>query len=168
VKHQARLAAAFALALTGCDQGAPTARKADVAAAAGGEANAVRSAEAAQLEAYRSRNLAGIVGGYAAGATVMIGGQAPLSGLEAIRASLSRMIADPAFSIALDNQKTDVASGGDLAYTRGTYRVTYTDPGTKQPVTESGSYVTILRKQGDGAWKVIEDIASPGAPPAAG
>jgi len=36
-----------------------------------------------------------------------------------------------------------------------------TDPATRKPVTSSGYYVTVYKKDG-GAWRAISDIASPG------
>ena len=40
--------------------------------------------------------------------------------------------------------------------------VTYTDPATKKPKTENGSYLTVYKKQPDGSWKAIEDFVTPG------
>jgi uncharacterized protein (TIGR02246 family) len=159
-------ALAIALSLGGC--GKQEGGSATVEAAAGEDAAAaVRAAEQAQLQAYRDRNVDEVVAGYAPDATLMMGGQAPLTGTEAIRASLARTVGDPAFLIRLDNKRTEVGAAGDLAYTSGAYHVTYTDPGSKTPVSEDGHYVTVFRKQPDGGWKAVQDIASPGPRPAA-
>jgi uncharacterized protein (TIGR02246 family) len=155
------LALTVALALCGCDGRGGSA---EVRAPANGSdaAEAVRAAEQAQLQAFRDRDVDKILAGYAPDAILATGGQAPLSGTEAIRASLTRTVGDPAFVIRLDTKRVEVGAGGDLAYTSGAYHVTYTDPGTKSPVSEDGRYVTIFRKQPGGDWKAIEDIASPG------
>ena len=42
--------------------------------------------------------------------------------------------------------------------------MTYTDPASKQPKTESGTYFTVYRKQADGGWKAVEDVTVPGPP----
>jgi hypothetical protein len=42
-----------------------------------------------------------------------------------------------------------------------------TDPQTKQIVNDHGSYVTTYRKQPDGTWKAIADIATSEVPPPA-
>jgi ketosteroid isomerase-like protein len=42
-----------------------------------------------------------------------------------------------------------------------------TDPATKQAKSESGTYVTVYRKQADDSWKAVEDAVIPGAPAAA-
>jgi ketosteroid isomerase-like protein len=57
-----------------------------------------------------------------------------------------------------------VAGSGDLAYSRGTYTMTMTDPKTKKPVTDHGSYVTDYRKQPDGSWKAVADIVTSEVP----
>jgi ketosteroid isomerase-like protein len=54
-----------------------------------------------------------------------------------------------------------------MAATRGSYTMTTTGPATKKPVTDSGSYVTVFRKQKDGAWKAVLDINTSEAPPVA-
>ena len=41
-------------------------------------------------------------------------------------------------------------------------QVNYTDPTTKQPKTENGSYLTVYRKAADGSWKAAEDFTTPG------
>jgi len=53
-------------------------------------------------------------------------------------------------------------SAGDLGYLRGT--VVLSRPGTPEPATIR--YVTLWKRQADGAWRIIEDISSaaPSAP----
>ncbi len=75
------------------------------------------------------------------------------------------MTADPAMSLKFQATKTDVAKSGDLAYTQGTYTLTLTDPKTKKIITDHGSYVTTYRKQADGTWKAVADIATSEVPP---
>ena len=52
-----------------------------------------------------------------------------------------------------------------LAYVRGAYIITRTDRKTRGPVSDQGKYMTVYRKEPDGAWKVIEDMASSDMPP---
>jgi ketosteroid isomerase-like protein len=58
----------------------------------------------------------------------------------------------------------EVAKGGDIAYSQGTYVITMPDPKTKKETVEHGTYVTVYKKQADGTWKAVEDINTPGAP----
>ena len=48
-------------------------------------------------------------------------------------------IADPNFTMSLSNEKTEVAGSGDLAYRRGTFKITYTNPQTKQAENGAGT-----------------------------
>jgi len=145
-------------ALAACSSGAGGPGRSDL--------DSVRAAERAQLAAYKARDADAVVSGYAADAAVIVAGQAPATGRDAIRAGVARMVADPAFSIALDNRRTEAS--GDIAFTSGTYRVTYTQPGSGQPAREEGQYLTVFRRQSDGSWKAIQDIAARAGPPPSG
>jgi ketosteroid isomerase-like protein len=59
----------------------------------------------------------------------------------------------------------EVAAAGDLGYTTGPYELRSTDP-AKRAETEHGYYVTVWRKQADGAWKVAADLGVDTPPPA--
>ena len=52
-----------------------------------------------------------------------------------------------------------------MATTRGSYTLTVTNPKTKKTVDEHGDYITVYKKQADGNWKVIEDMAAAEAAP---
>ena len=65
---------------------------------------------------------------------------------------------DPNFKMSLSNEKTEVAGSRDLAYRRGTFTITFTNPQTKQAENAEGTYLTVFRKQADGSWKVVEDF----------
>ena len=82
-----------------------------------------------------------------------------------MRAGLKDMLADPAVSLTFQSATVDVAKSGDLAYTQGSYQLTVTDPATHKPINDFGNYVTTFRKQADGSWKAVADIASSAVPP---
>jgi ketosteroid isomerase-like protein len=42
-----------------------------------------------------------------------------------------------------------------------------TDKATNKPVTSSGTYLTVYKKQADGGFKAVEDAIIPGPAPAA-
>jgi ketosteroid isomerase-like protein len=88
-------------------------------------------------------------------------------GREAIRKTLTEMVADPALSLKFQPSLVEVAKSGDFAYTQGTYTMTITDPSSKKIITDHGSYVTTYRKQPDGSWKAVADISTSEVPPAA-
>jgi len=41
---------------------------------------------------------------------------------------------------------------GDLAYDRGSYSFTMSMEGMPEPMTDTGKYIVLLRKQADGSW----------------
>jgi uncharacterized protein (TIGR02246 family) len=65
-----------------------------------------------------------------------------------------------AFPKITDVALTPIETNGrdGLAYSRGTYSITIMAEGMPEPVTDSGSYVQILRKQPDGSWRVAIGI----------
>ena len=80
-------------------------------------------------------------------------------------APLKQMLADPVLTLKFEASRVEVASSGDMAYTQGSYTMTMTDPSTKKPINDKGSYVTVYKKQADGSWKAVSDIASSATPP---
>lgn len=157
------------LALGACDGAGGGGKEAqgNTAAAAGAEdagnsKAAIEQVEEAVLEGFKAKDVNRVAPHYAEDATVMMAGHQPANGGQSIRKVLSGFMGDPNFSLEFDNQTAQVAASGDLAYTRGTYNVSYTNPETKQKQTERGSYVSVFRKGADGAWKVVEDITTPG------
>jgi uncharacterized protein (TIGR02246 family) len=150
--------AAIALMATSCNQPADT-RDADM--------QAVKDNEAQWNQDWASKDLDKIAVHYADDAVVMAPGSPATTGKDAIRGELKQMVSDPALSLKFQASKVEVAKSGDLAYTQGSYTLTLTDPQTKQIVNDHGSYVTTYRKQADGTWKAVLDIASSEVPPPA-
>lgn len=75
-----------------------------------------------------------------------------ITGGEAIRKTFAEMSKTPGFALSWTATKADVGTSGDVGYTAGTYQMTMAG------VTEKGKYITVWKKQADGAWKVAEDI----------
>jgi uncharacterized protein (TIGR02246 family) len=147
--------------LAACTQSpAPVAdtREADV--------KAIQAVEQAGQKAWTAKDLDGILAQYASDATLIVPGAPVMQGTEALRGALTGMLADPALSMQIASAVTEVSKGGDLGYQRGSYKVTMSDAKTKKPVTESGSNVSVFKKQADGTWKIVEDInvAGPAQP----
>jgi uncharacterized protein (TIGR02246 family) len=90
-----------------------------------------------------------------------------VKGRAAIRAWLEKF--PPITEFKLNNEK--VEGREDLAYVLGTYTMTITPPGGPGPVKDSGKFVTVVRKQGDGRWLCAVDMFSsdlPQSPPTSG
>ena len=152
---------ALALLLGGCEQPGP-APEAGSAADTGAATEAVNKTEQEMLAAFQAKDSAKLASYYAPDAVLATPGRAAAKGSEAVAKALGDDFADPNFKLGFTNEKTAVAGSGDLAYTYGSFNITYTNPQTKQPETASGSYVTVFKKQDDGSWKVAADVATPG------
>ena len=57
-------------------------------------------------------------------------------------------------------------ASGDLAYESGSFSQDVTPP-DKKTMKVSGHYVVVLKRQADGAWKLVQHINTPEAPPPA-
>ena len=70
-------------------------------------------------------------------------------------------------SLSWEPSRVEMAASGDLGYTYGRYESRGKNP-EGPAVTHKGCYVTIWRKEKDGAWRVVLDIGSADPPPAEG
>ena len=153
---------AAALLLAGCNEAAAPAAV-DTAAAA----QTLKDNEAQWNQDFASKDAGKMAAHYADDAVLMSPGMPPSSGKDAIRKTLDEMVKDPALSLKFQASHVEVAKGGDIGFTQGSYTMTMTDPGSKQVIHDHGSYVTTYRKQADGTWKAVSDIASSESPMAA-
>jgi uncharacterized protein (TIGR02246 family) len=129
----------------------------------GGSADSVKEAikadEKKWNDEFKSKDLEALIGHYADDAYFVAPGVKPASGSTEIRKAYAGATSDPAFTISFASDRIDVASSGDLAYARGHFTEKYTDPKSQKVMTDSGSYITVYKKQADGGWKAIEDFA---------
>jgi len=56
--------------------------------------------------------------------------------------------------------KVDVAESGDIGYTAGNWQIPVLDKRTNTRVLITGKYLTVWRKQKDGAWKAVADLGN--------
>lgn len=147
--------AALALALGGCDK---------AGAGKGADADSVKQAiqadEAKWNQQFKSKDTEGLVSHYSDDAFFAAPGVAGAQGSTSIRQVYANASTDPAFVIHFKSDKIDVARSGDMAYARGKFDEQYTDPKTGKVMSDSGSYITVYRKQDDGSWKAVEDFAA--------
>jgi ketosteroid isomerase-like protein len=153
-------AAALALTAGGCKYeqgGGDQHARADVAAIA----DAIKADEKAWSDQFqdKSRTVDTLTSHYASDAFFLAPGVGPTTGIAAIRKAYEEGLKDPNFNISFAADKVDVADSGDLATSRGRFTETYTDPATKQVKSDSGTFLTVYRKQSDGSWKAVEDWA---------
>jgi ketosteroid isomerase-like protein len=130
---------------------------------------AVRKADAVWAATASTANIDAWMAFYAPDAIGLLPDDQLTSGKELLRHAVSRLLAQPHFSVAWHPLKVAVAQSGDLAFFIGAYELRFSDP-RGAPVSEQGQRVEIWRKQADGAWKCIVDTwnldESIAAPPA--
>ena len=155
--------AALSLSMAACERAATPAKEngATVTEASAADAEAVKQAFAAFNAAIAARDLPAIRAHYASDAVMIIPNEPPFRGVDAIMADYEAFARDPAGKYAPGAETTYVSSGGDLAYGQVNYESTFTNPETKAVETASRYNLTVYKKQGDGSWKVIQDVNAP-------
>jgi uncharacterized protein (TIGR02246 family) len=155
--------ATIAFTMTACNQAPPA--PAVVPDTRDADVKAIGDLETQWNQDYAAKDLDKIAAHYTDDAILMTPFAEAVNGKDAIRGVLKKMISDPALALTFKASKIDVAKSGDLGYTQGSYTLKVTDPATHKPVTDHGSYVTTYRKQADGSWKAVGDIASTAVSP---
>ena len=89
----------------------------------------------------------------------------PRIGREAIYPAVSGFLSKFDYTDFVINNE-DVEVNGDLAFARGTYAASFVAKSGGDPVKIEGKYMTILRQQEDGSWKIYRDIFNSNVPPA--
>ena len=145
-------AAASALLVGACNQ---SGGKSDPAAAE----KAIKADQVKWNDDFKAKNLEALLSHYADDAFFVAPG-VQAEGSTAIRKLYAGALADNYFSVELASDKVDVASSGDLAYSRGHFSEKGQDPKTKKIVSDSGWFLTVYKKQADGSWKAVEDFAA--------
>jgi ketosteroid isomerase-like protein len=158
MRTEASLLLALALGLAACKPAADKAAKVDVAA----EEQAIRAKETAWMDSYNKHDAKGLASQYEDDAALAASGMKLMTDSVGRSLFLDDFAKDPALKVDFASDRIIVAASGELASSRGHYTMTYTDPATKQPKTETGSYLTVYRKAGDGSWKAVEDFTTPG------
>ena len=146
--------------LTACTQ-APPPPPPDTRAA---DEKAIRDQETAAGQAWTAKDPDKILALYADDATLMLPNTPAMSGKAAMAPAIKGALADPNFSLTIQNTSVEASKSGDLGYVRGSYVVHQSDPKTKKAMMEKGNYVIVYKKQADGSWKIAADTAIPEAP----
>jgi len=120
--------------------------------------DAVDRVAQAILDALEAKDPAKYNSYYAPDAVIATAGRPAAKDERAVSKAIRDDVLDPNFKLSLSNEKTEVAGSGDLAYRRGTFTITFTNPQTKQAENGAGTYLTVFRKQADGSWKAVEDF----------
>ena len=110
------------------------------------------------LAAFEAKDSAKVNSYYAPGAVIATPGRPAAKDGRAVTKAIKDDIADPNLKITVSNEKTEVSGSGDMAYRRGSFKITTTNPQTKQAEQSEGTYLAVFRKQADGSWKIVEDF----------
>jgi len=145
--------AAFALTLGGCQEGASAGDATIVT-------TALKADEKKWNDQFKSKDLEGLIGHYADDAFFVAPGVPGANGSTDIRKAYADALADNYFTLSFASDRIDAAGSGDMAYARGHFSEKYQDPKSKQIVSQGGSYLTVYKKQADGSWKAVEDLAA--------
>lgn len=84
-------------------------------------------------------------------------------GKEQIRAKYESIFPQFISKMAITSKETTVA--GDWAYARGTYTLSNTPKAGGETIYIDGKYLTILKRQVDGSWKISRDCFNSNVPP---
>lgn len=128
------------------------------------DTQAVKDVEAAWAKDAALKDPAKFAGYYSADASLLIPNSPIVTGRDSIQGAVAGMMADPNFALSFQGTQAVASQGGDMVYTVGTYSLTVSDPKDKKPVTDKGKYMTIYKKQADGAWKAVADMLNSDLP----
>lgn len=150
------LAGATSLSISGCSK--PSAEVAP------NEVDVVRAADAELQKAVAAKDLNAIVSFYADDAVLMPAAEPLISGKGAIADEWEHILAIPRLQNASKLIRVEASSSNDFAYTMGTYQSRMMGEEGKM-VTEPGKWLSVWKKQPDGAWRVVVDTYNTDIPP---
>jgi ketosteroid isomerase-like protein len=120
---------------------------------------ALRKLDDEWSKAAGAKDIEKTVSFYSADAIVLVPNSPLLKTKEQIRTLWTGMFSIPGFSGGWKPEKIEIARSGDLAYISGRYEINEVDP-SGRPLTDTGNYLEIWRKQSDGNWKCVVDTFS--------
>jgi uncharacterized protein (TIGR02246 family) len=120
----------------------------------------IKDTEAAWSKAAAAKDADKFASFYTDDASLLPADMPAVNGKDAIATTFKAMMGDPNFSLSFAGTRWDVAKSGEMGFSQGTYTLTITNPKSKRAVHDKGKYLTVFKKQPDGAWKAVEDMIS--------
>ncbi len=111
--------------------------------------------------AEEGKDVEAIVNVWSEDVRVVLPGEQVIVGRAAAKEMVKGSLAIPGFKITWTPDSAVVSSSGDLGYTWGANHLTAPDS-AGHLVTTDGRYVTIWRKDADGAWRCVWDTFNSG------
>jgi len=136
----------FAMVLVACQPAGP-------AALSEADLKAIEEISTTFQEGMNANDWAAVAATYTMDAVLLPPNAPAVSGRENIQAFFSKF--PPISDAELSN--VEVKGQGDWAWVRGTYSMTISPP-EMEPITDTGKYVEIRKKQSDGSWLIYCDI----------
>ncbi len=87
----------------------------------------------------------------------------PLAGKQALTDHYKQVFADPDLKLSWVPSKGEVFPGGKMGYTVGKYTARFKEKDGKA-MEQTGTYITVWKKQEDGSWKIVADTGSDDGP----
>lgn len=126
---------------------------------------AIRAADIAMSDATVARSVQGFLSHLSEDVSFLPENAPTATGKAAVRELWADLFGPSGPTLSWSPAKVEVSASGELGFSTGTYEVKARD-GEGRPVTRTGRYFTVWRKQKDGSWKVVFDSGC-SSPPAA-
>ena len=121
------------------------------------ETSTLRALQSQWYQDFAARDVARLTA-YHASDGVVADPHGLVTGTSAIQAMWQAAAADRSTTMRGDILRVEISESRDLAYILGRYITTEVDSGTQRLKSDTGTYVSIYRKQRDGSWKIAVDI----------
>jgi len=118
---------------------------------------AIRAADAGWLKAFSERDLEKSVAYCDKRASMLVPNAPKATGTQAIRKLIAAGFALQNYKLEWHPDNAGVARSGELGYTSGKYKVSFTNASGKN-IFDKGKYLLVWKKQPNGAWKVLFDM----------
>ena len=114
---------------------------------------AIEATSKAFVEGVNAKDWAAVAATYTEDGVIMPPNGPAVAGRANVQAFLETFPPISAFNLV----NAEVEGLGDMAYVRGAYTMTITPEGA-DPVTDTGKFIEIRKKQADGSWLLYLDI----------
>ena len=120
---------------------------------------AIEATTKAFVEGVNAKDWAAVAATYTKDGVIMPPNGPAVEGRANVQAFLEAFPPLSAFNLV----NAEVEGLGDMAYVRGAYTMTITPEGA-DPVTDTGKFIEIRKKQADGSWPLYLDIFNSDVP----